>query len=75
MVPIIGTEIRMFQNKKKEWGVAVRIELETRLQGAWKSDELLRKHFQPEPPSHGGGLTGRSVGTWALFPSGYTMFF
>lgn len=32
MVPIIGTVIRMFQNKeKKEWGVAVRIELERRL--------------------------------------------
>lgn len=32
MVPIIGTVIRMFQNKeKKEQGVVVRMELETRL--------------------------------------------
>lgn len=47
MVPIIGTVIRTFQNKeKKGQGVEVRIELETRLgSGAWKSGELLRKHF------------------------------
>lgn len=32
MVPIIGTVIRTFQNKEKKGrGVAVRIELETRL--------------------------------------------
>lgn len=47
MVPITGTVIRTFQNKEKKGRcVAVRIELETRLgSGAWKSNELLRKHF------------------------------
>lgn len=71
MVPIIGTVIRMFQNKeKKEQGVVVRMELEGNEAGLKGPGSLM-----PEPRWHSGGLTGRSVGTWALFPSGYTMFF